>query len=507
MNNTIKNSQVVGVDLGTTNSVISFYDDTGKPKIIPNLDGEMLTPSMVYVGPDGKEVLVGAAARNMMMIEPQSTLKEVKRDVGTDQVYFRRGDLLVTPEYCHAQILRYLRESAMKYFGDNRAASQMVVTVPAYFKDKERQSVKCSVELAGAELLELINEPTAAGLAYGVAGRPGDRMVLVLDSGGGTFDVSLVKYAGGHADVLASHGDKHLGGADVDNLILQCLRDEFQKQHKLTLSADTHPADYFRVWEEVIRQKHMLASRTEVKLCATVGDKQVVLPLTRQTLASLIQPLMDRIEVVIQQLIQNAKVKPEEIEQVLLIGGSSRLVPYQERLQRLFGKERIAGGQVSPDLAVAEGAVIHAVKVVSSGGSSLVGESLQAIPAPSITHTDVMPHSLGVAVQDRVSAATFCSVILERNTPIPCRATRQYASVDDRQTRFKVTVLQGEDGQPTKDCLVVGEKELQLTPRKCTDPSLEVGMSYDPSGMVAVTVRDLVSGKTEDITNRFFDSH
>ena len=172
-------------------------------------------------------------------------------------------------------------------------------------------------------------------------------------------------------------------------------------------------------------------------------------------------------------------------------------------MQRIFGKDKVGGGQVSPDLAVAEGAVINAVKVVSSDGNLLVGESLQAIPAPAITHTDVMPHSLGVAVQDRVSAATYCSVILERNTPIPGRATRQYASVDDRQTRFKVTVLQGENDQPTKDCLVVGEKEMELTPRKSTEPSIEVSMGYDASGMVSVVVRDLISGKSEDITIRF----
>jgi len=367
--------------------------------------------------------------------------------------------------------------------------------------------VKRSVDMAGAELLQLINEPTAAGLAHGIVEKQGDRLVCVLDFGGGTFDASLLKYSGGHADVLASHGDKHLGGAGVDHLLLQRVGEAFRQQHGLEVSAHSHPADHFRLWDDVIRQKHMLASRTEVKLCAAVTDKQVVLPLTRQDLAALTGPLMDRIEQVIHQMIQNAKVKPDEIQQVLLIGGSSRLVPYQERIQRLFGNERITGGQVSPDLAVAEGAVIHAVQVVSTGGASLVGESLQAIPAPAITHTDVMPHSLGVAVQDRVSDATHCSVILERNTPIPCRASRQYASVDDRQTRFKITVLQGEEGQPTQDCLVVGEKELQLAPRPCTDASLEVTMSYDASGMVAVVVRDRVSGKTEDITVRFCEKH
>jgi molecular chaperone DnaK (HSP70) len=504
-NNSIKNSQVVGIDLGTTNTVIGFCDDTGKPKIIPNLDGEMLTPSIVYVGPGLKEILVGTAARNMMMLDPARVRKEVKRDVGTDKVYFQEGGQDITPEWCQARILRYGRESAIHYFGDERAASKMVVSVPAYYGERERQSVKRSVEMAGGELLQLINEPTAAGLAHGIAEKQGDRLVVIPDIGGGTFDVSLVKFEGVCATVLASNGDKHLGGADVDNLLLERVCEEFRKQHGLEVSASSHPADYFRMWEEVIRQKHMLASRTEVKICVVVDGKQVILPLDRQELTALAMALMDRAEKLIRETIQNAKVNPDEIKHVLEIGGSSRLVPYQERIQAIFGKDRIAGGGVSPDLAVAEGAVIHAVKVISAGGKSLVGEALQAIPAPAITHTDVMPHSLGVAVQDRVSAATYCSVILERNTTIPCRASRQYASVDDRQTRFKVTVLQGENDQPAKDCLVVGEKEMELTPRKSTEPSIEVNMGYDASGMVTVAVRDLITGKTEDITVRFYN--
>jgi len=503
-NQVIKNSQVVGIDLGTTNTVSTFCDDTGKPKVIPNLEGEMITPSIVYVGPGLKEILVGTPARNMMMLEPKRTIKEFKRDVGTDKVYFEEAGQAITPKWCQSQMLRYARESAIRYFGDDRAGSRMVVTVPAYFTEKERQSVKGSTDQAGAELLQLINEPTAAGLAFGIAEKPGDRLVLVLDFGGGTFDVSLVKYSGGHAEVLASHGDKHLGGADVDKLLMETVLAQFQKQHGLTVSANSHPADYFRLWEDVIRQKHMLASRNQVKLCVTVADKQVVMNWTREMLAALTRPLLERIEKVICELFDNAKVKREEVDQSLLVGGSSRLVTYQELIHRLFGKDRVGGGQVSPDLAVAEGAVIHAVKVVSAGGKSLVGESLQAIPKPAMSYTDVMPHSLGVAVQDRVSQATYCSVILERNIPLPCRAVKQYASVEDQQTKFKITVLQGEEGQSTKDCLVVGEKELELSPRKCTEPSLDVTMNYDASGMVSVVARDLISGKSEDITVNFY---
>ena len=382
MNRDIKNSQVVGIDLGTTNTVLGFLEDTGKPKIIPNLDGDMLTPSAVYVGSGAKEILVGTAAKHMTVLEPKRTFKEIKRDVGTNTIYLRENGTDITPEWCQAEILKFMRQSCIKYFGDDRAASQMVVTVPAYFGEKERQSVVRSINLAGAEVIQLINEPTAAGLAHGISEKQGDRLVLVTDFGGGTFDASLIMYAGGQITVLASDGDK-LGGGDVDELLIDLARDAFKKEHALEVTATSHPADHWQLWEEVIRQKHMLAARTDVKITSRIEGKQVVIPVNRQLLTTLTKPLMERIEKIIHQTIESGKVNVAEISQVLLIGGSSRLVPFQELVGRLFGKERIAGGQVSPDLAVAEGAVIHAVKAATAKGRILVNETLHAIPAPS----------------------------------------------------------------------------------------------------------------------------
>ena len=507
MNRTIKNSHVVGIDLGTTNSVLAFYDDTGKPKVIPNIDGEMLTPSIVHVGPGGKEILIGTAAKHMMLLEPKRTFKEVKRDVGTDRIYLKEDKLELTPEWCQAEILKFMRQSAIKYFGDERAASRMVVTVPADFGEKARQSVMKSIHLAGAECIQLINEPTAGGLAYGLSDKQGDRLVLVTDFGGGTFDASLILYAGGQATVLASDGDKALGGKNLDDILLRLVCEGFKKEHALELTATSHPADYLRLWEEVVRQKHMLAARNEIKIVARVDGKQVIVAINRSLLAELSKPLMERVEKIVHRTIQNAKAEISEISHVLFIGGSTRLVPFQNLMVGIFGKERLFGGSVSPDWAVAEGAVIHAVKVEGAHGKTVVNEALQSIPAPAIDHVDVTGHSLGVAVQDRVSSARYCSVLLDRNTPIPCQMSKQYASLVDDQTRFKVTVLQGENNQRLEDCLIVGERELQFPARKHTEPSFEVTMAYNPSGMVNVLVRDLVSKKTEDITVQFFGSH
>ena len=506
MKRTIQNSRCVGIDLGTTNTEIAYYDETGKPKVIPNQDGELKTPSVVHVGLAAKEILVGVAAWNMQLLDPSRTLKEVKREVGTDRVYFAEGSLQITPEWCQMEILKYVHQAALSHFHDDLAASQAVITVPAYFTEKERQSVKRSGQMAGIEVLQLIHEPTAAGLAYGVNENRGDRLVLVLDCGGGTFDASLMNYAAGEATVLATLGDKNLGGKDVDDALLKLVQEQFAKEHKLEISPESHPGDWFSIWEEVIRQKHLLASRTEVKIVARVEGRQVVVAITRPQLAGLIRPLLERIEKVTLEVIEQSKVNKADIKYVLPIGGSSRLAPFQDLIKRLFGADCLLEGRVSPDLAVAEGAAIHAAKLVSAGGATLVDQTFQPIPAPAIKHTDVMPHSIGVGVQDRVSAEEYCSVILARNTPIPCNRSKSYGSVDDRQTHFKVTVVQGEDGQLIKDCLVVGERTLELPPRSPATASLETVMSYDSSGMVKVVVRDLISGRTEDITVDFYAS-
>jgi molecular chaperone HscC len=504
MNNQIKNSHFIGIDLGTTFTVFAFYDDTGKPKVIPNMEGDQKTPSVVNIGKNGQEILAGTAAYNMQLIDPEHTVSEFKRDVGTDKVYFRTGKIDVTPQYCQTIILKYVRSSAIKYFNDDRAASQAVITVPAYFGEKERQSVKQSGEMAGMEILGLINEPTAAGLAFGVSEKQGDRQVLIGDFGGGTYDASIIIYSGGQANVLGSKGDKHLGGKDVDDALLLLIQEAFKKEHGLDFTPKSHPADWFSAKEMVIREKHMLAARNEVKLASRVDGKQVVVHLTRDAFHKLLEPLMKRVEKVTLDAFTDAKVNIADVKHVLLVGGSSRLLAFQDRIKRIFTKNVIMEGAVSPDLAIAEGAIIHAARLINTSGVSMVNNSLQAIPAPSIKYTDVMPHSLGIAVQDRVSATEYCSVLLPRNTPIPQKQSKVFGSVEDSQRLFKITVVQGEESQPIEDCLVVGERELELPPRSHMEASIQVDMEYDSSGMVRIFVTDKYSTKPFDITVNYY---
>jgi len=495
-----KNIRVVGIDYGTGFSKIAYLDDTGQPKTIPNLDGELKTASVAYFGEGLQEVLVGRSALSMMFVEPARTVKEAKRDIGTDKVYLSDDGVKIDPERVATEVVKYLRESAKQYSGDKLAAQEAVVTVPANFLDNQRQAIKHAAEKAGIRVLALVNEPMAAALAFGLSEKRGDCLVIVLDFGEGTFDTSVIQFAGGKADVIASAGDSQLGGKDVDDILMGMVKERFKAEHGVEVGHEECPAEWYGIWAECVRNKELLSSKREVRLVARALGKQVVLEIKREQLNKAISPLMSRVKKVVLEVLQEAKVSVGDVNQVLCIGGSSRLSAFQKLVAEIFGKEKILGGSVSPDLAVAEGAAIKAGQIVWKSGALLVDEKLRAIPAPAIESTDVMPHSLGVAVQQDVSSAEFCDVLLKRNTSIPCTVTRLFGSLLPDQDRFKVMVLQGEQNQDLKQCLIVGEKELSLPARSPDQESIEVTMGYDESGMVNVMVRDMVSGKTADIT-------
>jgi len=504
MHQTIKHSHVVGIDYGTGNTVLSHLDETGTPKTVPNQDGEQKTLSVVYVDPEGKEIQIGSAAENMTIVDAPHVLRETKRDLGSGKIYFTVDSILVSPEWAAEQIIRYVRKGAFDYFGDPSAATQGVVTVPARFDERQRQAVKTAAEAAGMTVLGLINEPTAAGLAYGLHVKQGDRTILVLDLGSGTFDATVLVFQGVEIQVLASEGDVHLGGKDVDQILLALVREEFRSKHRLEVSPETHPADWFAAREEVIRQKHLLSSRTEVTVRARIEGCTVEVPVTRDRLRSLLKDHLDRFGKVAQKTLESAKVDPSDLNGILFVGGSSRLEAFRQQVGILFGKDRIISGQVSPDLAVSEGAVLHAAKLIAEGGAKLVTPSHKAIPAPPVKHTDVTPHSLGVVVQDPVTLKQACSVMLKKDTPIPCSSDRPFGSVTDRQESFQILVVQGEEGQPLSDCLTVAERTVEFPARPSSQPSLTVTMGYDASGMVTVQVEDGVSGRVENLKTDFY---
>lgn len=499
----LKTSNVIGIDLGTTYMVVAYIDDTGMPKVIPNTEGSFLTPSVVYRSESG-ETIVGQTAVNMLFLEPERTFKEFKRDIGTDKVYRKEENITITPEWCQAEELKYVREFCIKFSGDKLAGSKAVITVPAYFTEKPRQSVKHSAEMAGIQVLSLINEPTAGGLVYGLNEKQGDRLVAIMDFGGGTFDISLNKYSGGRSDVIASSGDKALGGKDIDDILLNMVKEQFKKEHALEITPESCAEDYYEIWNRVKMTKHMLSAKRETRLIVRAKGKQIAMDITRERLNQQTQPLMDRVKKITLEMLMDAKVNVGDVEGVLPIGGSSRLPAFHDLVKEIFGKDSILGGRVSPDLAVGEGAALLAANIIRESGDTLVDDSLKAIPSPTVEVSDVMPHSLGVLTQDRASDAKLCSVILKKNTTLPCSVSKMYGAVRDDQTMFSIAVVQGEEGQPKDDCLVVGQKDLTLPPRSAQKPSLEVSMAYNTSGMVNVKVNDKISGKSEDITIDFY---
>jgi molecular chaperone DnaK len=495
-----KNFQVVGIDYGTTTTEAAILDETAQPKVISDVHGDPKIPSKVYFGPRLKEVLVGRAAVGMEFVEPGRTVVEAKRDIGTGKTYFSDNGVDVTPELSATETFKHVRTSLIQYSGDDRAGSEAVIAVPANYLDNQRQAIKKAAEGAGIDVLQLINEPTAAGLAHGVNEKQGDRLVGFPDFGGGTFDFSVMKYSGEQVDVLASHGDARLGGRDIENALLAKVAERFKAEHKIEISPKKNPVDYLALRTECVRVKELLSSKQEVKLIGRFDGKQIVWDVTREEFKRIVASLMERARKVILDGLDAAKISARDVDQVVPVGGSSRVVAYREMIAEVFGNDKIVGGSVCPDLAVAEGAAIKAGQIVWKAGDSLVTDKLEAIPAYAINATDVTPCSLGVNVQDRVSTGQYCSVILPKNSPIPCKISRMYSSTSPTQETFLVLVLQGEQGQRVQDCLVVAQKQLVLPRRSPDQKSLEVTMSYDESALVKVLVHDLVSDKTYDIT-------
>lgn len=505
MNTPIKYHNIFGADLGTFNGVTCIVNDLGNPIPIPGPDGLPFMRSVVHISNDGSEIQHGVEALNYGILEPLNTYQYYKIDVGSDKTYGTAGGKDFTPMLLQAEQLKAMRLNIVEHFGDPNAGSKAVITVPAYFSEKERQSVCESTRLAGIELLGLIGEPVAAAIAYGFNNKQGDRILLVVDWGAGTFDCSLVYMCNGDCKVLATHGDTKLGGRDVNNAVIAKIVTAFDSEHGMTLTREGYPEDWFQLEEEVERQKKQLAARQEVKFAIRIDGKNISFSMSRGELGQLIQPLISRMQAIIDETIERAKIAAEDISNILFVGGSTREPNFQEMIKRNYGEDKIHRGQTSPDLAVAEGAALEALRIAVEDGTKVVDSTtLKAIPTPAIKRSEAMPHSLGVTVADPVTKATSCSVILERDSLIPAAKVESYAAINAEQDKFVIQVLQGEDGQALDDCLVVGESLLTLPPRDPSTHSIDVSMGYDRSGLVTVTVTDRVSNQSTDITVDFY---
>ncbi len=470
--------KVVGIDLGTTNSVVAVMEG-GKPTVIANAEGNRTTPSIVGFSKTG-EKLVGLLAKRQAVMNPDRTIASNKRHMGTDFKFTVDGKDH-TPQEISSMILRKLADDASKYLGEK--VTQAVITVPAYFNDSERQATKDAGKIAGLEVLRIINEPTAAALAYGLESKA-DEKILVFDLGGGTFDVSILEVGDGVFEVKSTSGDTKLGGDDFDEMVMNWLIDEFKKQEGIDLRNDKQALQ--RVKEAAEKAKCELSTVMEASISLPFvtadenGPKHLEMTLTRSNFDALTKSLVDRCRKPVEQALSDAGLSPSDIDEVVLVGGSTRIPAVKELVKSLTGGKDPNQG-VNPDEVVAIGAGIQ--------GGVLAGE------VKDIVLLDVTPLSLGIETLGGVMTK-----LVDRNTTIPVRRSEVFSTAEDNQTSVDVHVLQGERPM-SRDNKSLGQFRLEgLPPAPRGIPKVEVTFDIDANGIVNVSAKDQATGKEQKIT-------
>ena len=497
--------KIIGIDLGTTNSCVSVLE-SGKPRVIENAEGGRTTPSIVAYT-DDNEILVGQSAKRQAVTNPTNTLFAVKRLIGrrfeddvvqkdikmvpyqivkaeSGDAWVQVNDDKMAPPQVSAEVLRKMKKTAEEYLGET--VTEAVITVPAYFNDSQRQATKDAGRIAGLEVKRIINEPTAAALAYGMDKAQGDRTVAVYDLGGGTFDISIIEIAevdGEHQfEVLATNGDTFLGGEDFDLRLIEFLADEFKKENSIDLHND--PLALQRLKEAAEKAKIELSSsqQTEVNLpyitADATGPKHLVVKLSRSKLEGLVEDLVTRSLEPVKIALDDAGLSPAEVHDVILVGGQTRMPMVQSAVAEFFGKE--ARKDVNPDEAVAMGASIQ--------GAVLAGD------VKDVLLLDVTPLTLGIETMGSVATP-----LIEKNTTIPTKKSQVFSTAEDNQTAVTIHVVQGERKQATQNKSLGRFDLADIPPAPRGMPQIEVTFDLDANGILNVSAKDKATGKEQSI--------
>jgi len=474
--------KLIGIDLGTTNSVIALVNEFGKPEIIPNKEGERTTPSVVLF--DHDQVIVGSTAKQSAVADPENTIACIKSHIGSPEFMFTHNNVDFTPEDISAMILRKLIDDAENFLGEK--ISDVVITVPAYFNDIQRKATIDAGKIAGVNVMQIINEPTAAALTYGLDKKKA-QTIIVYDLGGGTFDVTIMKIGENAFDVIGSDGDRKLGGNNFDEKLMGYLNQQFKNEHKIDLLEDLVLSQDLRIKAE--NAKKILSNKLSTTVYLSAQGRSSKIEITRDVFSELVADLIARTQLLLEAVMDDAHLDWSEIDQLLLVGGSTRTPAVFDMVKKVSGKEPSVN--INPDEAVALGAAIQAGIINAREKDSNISEMVR-MKYGSISVADVTAHSFGAITLDEYNNKRN-AIIIPKNSKIPVRKSQIFYTTVPNQTSVKLTVLQGEDKDP-EFCTILGTTTLEFPPKQVNSPII-FNYEYDVNGIINASAKDPETGK------------